>query len=43
VRVTSENKVRFILIETGSNYKGIDSSVLTLDGIISLQYGMGYP
>ena len=29
VRVTSENKVRFILIETGSNYKGIDSSVLT--------------
>jgi len=29
VRVTSENKVRFILIETGSIYKGIDSSVLT--------------
>jgi len=30
VRVTSENKVRFILIETGSIYKGIDSSVLTV-------------
>jgi hypothetical protein len=28
VRVTSENKVRFILIETGSIYKGIDSSGL---------------
>jgi predicted small secreted protein len=29
VRVTLENKVRFILIQTGSIYKGIDSSVLT--------------
>jgi uncharacterized repeat protein (TIGR01451 family) len=29
VRVTSGNKVRFILIETGSIYKGIDSFVLT--------------
>ena len=28
VRVTSENKVRFILIENGSIYKGIDSSEL---------------
>ena len=28
VRVTLENKVRFILIQTGSIYKGIDSSVL---------------
>jgi len=28
VRVTLANKVRFILITTGSNYKGIDSSVL---------------
>ena len=29
VRVTSGNRVRFILITNGSNYKGIDSSVLT--------------
>ena len=29
MRITLENKVRFILIETGSIYKGIDSSVLT--------------
>lgn len=29
VRVTSENKVRFMLIDTGSIYKGIDSPVLT--------------
>jgi len=29
VRVTSENKVRFILIDTGSIYKGIESSVLS--------------
>jgi len=29
VRVTLENKVRFILIQTGSIYKGIDSSALT--------------
>ena len=28
MRVTSENKVRFILIENGSIYKGIDSSEL---------------
>lgn len=29
VRVTSENKVRFMLIDTGSIYKGIDSPALT--------------
>ena len=29
MRVTSENKVRFILIDTGSICKGIDSPVLT--------------
>jgi len=29
VRVTSENKVRFMLIDTGSNCKGIGSPVLT--------------
>ena len=29
MKVASENKVRFILIQTGSIYKGIDSSVLT--------------
>ena len=29
MRVTSENKVRFILIDTGSIYKGIESYVLT--------------
>ena len=31
VRVTSENKVRFILIENGSIYKGIDSSEFTAE------------
>jgi uncharacterized repeat protein (TIGR01451 family) len=31
VRVTLDNKVRFILIQTGSIYKGIDSSVLTAE------------
>jgi len=29
VRVTSENKVRFMLIDTENIYKGIESSVLT--------------
>ena len=29
MRVTSENKVRFMLVDTGSIYKGIESSVLT--------------
>jgi len=29
VRVTSENKVRFMLIDTENIYRGIESSVLT--------------
>jgi len=29
LRVTSANKIRFILIEDGGNYKGMDSSVLS--------------
>ena len=42
VRVTSENKVRFMLIDTGSIYQGIDSPALTAGRhhIVSVWYGI---